>query len=50
MCKRAELSLKECDSAPWYSNAEDSRSPIGSIFESMSIDSGIAADRDNAPC
>jgi hypothetical protein len=47
MGNRADFSLKEYDSAALVQHA--CRSSIGSIFESMSVDSGTAADGDNAP-
>ena len=41
MSERKALSLKNCGSAPWHENPEDNKSPIGSILESVKINSGI---------
>jgi hypothetical protein len=41
---RRGLSLKNCGSVPWYEDPEGDQSPIGSILESISINSGIGTD------
>jgi hypothetical protein len=42
--ERKGLSLKNCGSVPWDENPEGDQSPIGSILESINIDSGIGTD------
>src|SRR6266403_584965 len=46
MSERKGLSLKNCGSVPWHENPEDEKSPIGSILESIKINSGIGTDND----
>jgi hypothetical protein len=46
MSQTKVLSLRNCDSAPWLENPEDSKSPIGCILESVKIDSGIGTDNE----
>lgn len=44
MSDTKRLSLKNYGSVPWLENPEDSSSPIGSMLETLNIDSGIGTD------
>jgi hypothetical protein len=44
MAEAERISLKNCGSVPWYDDPEGNQSPIGSILESINIDSGIGTD------
>lgn len=47
MSETKALSLKNCGSVPCYEKPGDSKSPIGSILESITIDSGIGTDAES---
>ena len=44
MAEAERISLKHCGSVPWYDDPEGNHSPIGSILESIKVDSGIGTD------